>query len=90
MNIFLQAALSIVESKGKLELIKAGNQWYDKHPDTVESVLTIVYPVIDVEIENHVKETSSPIDDRVIKDLKEVCEAIAEHGGFDLPNVDAD
>lgn len=90
MNIFLTAALSILQSAGKAEFVKGIQKWYDKDPAAVKRVIETVYPVIDVEAEKYAASTKNKVDDNIVKDLKEVCETIAEENEFELPNLDND
>lgn len=89
-NIFLTAAISILESAGTEEVLKAMQNWHDKKPGIIDRIVQESYPVIDVEIENYVKETKSKVDDRVVKDLKELCETFAENNDLELQNLDKD
>lgn len=88
MNIFLTAALSILQSAGKQEFIKGIQKWYDKDPQAVKRVVQTVYPVIDVEAEKYAATTKTKVDDTIVRDLKEVCEAVAEANEFELSNLD--
>lgn len=90
MNIFLSAAISIVESAGKEEILKAIQKWYDKDPKTVTRIIESAYPVIDIEVENYVEKTKSKVDNRIVASLKEICEIVAENNDFELPNLDKD
>lgn len=63
---------------------------YAKNPARHKLLLSILYPVADVELENITDKTATKADDELTDAIKESIEESAAEKGIPLQNLDAD
>lgn len=56
----------------------------------IKLAFTSVYPVIDTVLEDTALKSKTKVDDKVVADLKSLCEDLADANGWELPNLDDD
>lgn len=61
-----------------------------KDPKAYKTVLTSMYPVIDVQLEDITDKSKTKVDDVITDGLKSGFEQSAEKSGIALPNLDSD
>lgn len=61
-----------------------------KDPKAYKTVLTSMYPVIDVQLEDITDKSKTKVDDVIVDGLKGGFEVAAAKSGVTLPNLDSD
>lgn len=89
MNTLLKWVLPLVENAGQVALVAMLQGLCDAHKDSYVQLITGVYPLIDVQLEDYAKSTSTKVDDEVVTKLKNAMEQSALANGVTLPNLDA-
>jgi hypothetical protein len=82
--------LPVFSELGKTELKKVLAQLHKDDPTGYATVLTTLYPVIDVYLETLVKKSGTKFDDPIVMALMNAVEESAAEFGLTLPNLDTD
>jgi len=89
-DILVKWVLPLVETKGKEALYDLLQKLHDTDVKSYTQLVTGVYPLIDVQLEDYAKKTKTTIDDDVVDDLKSTIEKSAKANSVILPNLDDD
>lgn len=89
-DILVNWVLPLVQTKGKQALVELLQKLHDTDVVSYTQLVTGVYPLIDLQLENYTKKSKTQIDDRVVNDLKAAVEESAAANGVTLPNLDTD
>lgn len=90
-EIVLPLFLEYGKEGAKTAITKAIAEDEDDSTATMVKTANIsLYPVMDTVIENYAAKTKTPLDDKAVKEIKELQEELAIEGGYELPNIDDD
>lgn len=86
-------ALPMILQYGKIAAVTALQKAIDeseKHKEMIRLALVSVYPVIDTVLEDAAFRSKTKVDDKVVTDLKGLCEDLSAANGWELQNLDED
>lgn len=86
INLFSNAVKDIIRSR----LVAALAALKVKNEDHYKVVMSSLYPVVDVELEDITDKTKTKADDVVVDAIKEAMEQSAKDNGITLQNLDSD
>lgn len=88
-EFILSMVLPLLAKYGSESLAGLFNKLAVKNPEVYKTVVTSLYPPIDVHLEDLAKESKTKIDDPFVAGLKMGLEQSAFENGVELPNLDA-
>lgn len=89
----LEMALPMILQYGKLAAVNALQTAADTNPKAKEMIrlaIVSIYPVIDTVLEDAAFRSKTKVDDKVVTDLKGLCEDLAAANTWELQNLDGD
>lgn len=89
-DILVNWVLPLVQTKGKQALVELLQKLHDTDVVSYTQLVTGVYPLIDLQLENYTKKSKTQIDDKIVNDLKGAVEESAAVNSVVLPNLDTD
>lgn len=89
-EILVSALTGPLESVTASKLAELLDNLKAKNPAAHKTVVTALYPIVDVQLEGLTASTKTKVDDALIAGIKTAIETSAAGAGIDLANLDQD